>query len=77
MRLRIPTRSGLIAMGAAALLVGILLLAALLYPRFRRVDFVNAAAMLNRPLAIPSLLQPRTDGGESTCRLRWMADHTN
>jgi FtsP/CotA-like multicopper oxidase with cupredoxin domain len=55
------------------LLLGIVLMASLLYPHFRRIDYVNGQVTLQNPLRIPPLLQPRLENGETVFDLKVMA----
>jgi bilirubin oxidase len=51
------------------LVTALLLLAAFLYPRMRRVDFINEQVLLQRPLMIPPVLEPQVDGDKKVVRL--------
>ena len=63
-------RYGLMATAAVVLLIGLAALAAFLYPRMRRIDYVNERVVLQRPLIVPPLLPPRVDGNEKVFDLR-------
>ena len=64
------------ATAAVGVLMAAALLAAFLYPRIRRIDYVNEGTVLQSPLMIPPLLQPRVDGDEKVFELRIMRGQT-
>lgn len=69
-------RYALIVTAAAVLLIALVALAAFLYPRMRRIDYVNERVVLQRPLSVPQLLQARVDGDETVFELRIMRGQT-
>ena len=73
--MRFP-RYALMTIAAVVLLIGAAVLAAFLYPRLRRVDYVNQQVVLQRPLIVPPLLEAHVDGDEKVFGLRVLHGQT-